>query len=793
MLKNYIKIAWRNLVRNRAYSLINTIGLSVGIASCLLIFLFIQDELSYDRFHKRAERIYRVVVSSSLSGTALIPAEAKNKLSGYPEVQASVRLYRAEKIVLIGEDNAIREKEFFYADSTFFDVFSFSLIKGDPSTVLAGPNQVVLTKSIAQKYFGDVDPIGQSLVLRSGQNFTVLGVVEDVPHNSHIQFDILASFISLNEPEGMDYQGFLYLLLNSTEAAVSLESKLANLTERSAVEISRQLGFSFRNIGFELQPITDIHLFPALNGAVQAQSDARYLYVFGIIGIFIMIIACINYMNLATASSTQRSREVGLRKTFGAHRQQLMGQFLTESILFTGLAYLLALSVAQLILPVFSTLTGKSLSFFGIQSWRFLGFSTILAIVVGFLSGSYPVLILSRFNPQKVMKGQHGITGSQPRLRQGLIIFQFTIATVLIVSTIIVQNQLGFIQDKRLGYEAEHVLSLPMTESYLERLSKGKLKPDEQRISTFKQKLAGVSGIRNVSVAFSTPNGYLTSEIKYRGESYKVTILPVDYDYINTMKFELISGRDFSKEHATDSTRGIIVNETAARLFNLKDKIGKSIDLDLGHPDPALIGIVKDFHTASFHHSIRPTVLAIQPMYYNSYVLRLQPQSLPGVLSRLEQTWDNLAPNYPFNFTFLDSKLEAQYRTEQRVGYIVMAFSILAIVIACLGLFGLAAYTAERRTKEIGIRKVLGATVSNIVTLLSKDFLKLVLLGIVIAVPVAWYAMNRWLQDFAYRIEIGASIFLMAGGAAVVIALLTVSWQSVQAALANPVESLRSE
>jgi putative ABC transport system permease protein len=541
-----------------------------------------------------------------------------------------------------------------------------------------------------------------------------------------------------------------------------------------------------------LQPLAKIRLYPALDGAIQPPGDARYLYIFGAIGLVILIIACINYMNLATATSMQRAREVGMRKALGAQRYQLAGQFLAESIFFTGISFLVALALAQLLLPVFGTLTGKSLSFFDLQSWPFTRYSLLFILITGCLSGGYPVLVLSSFLPQRVLKGS-GSLNNKSKLRQGLVIFQFVIATVLMIGTLVIRHQLTYIRHKRLGYDAEHVVSLPMTKSLGDRLSAGVLKPDPKRITTVRQTLSGLPGVQDVSVAFSTPNGYLTSEVKYQGQSYQVTNLPVDYNYAKTMKFQFLAGRNFSKKHATDSSKAVIVNETAAKLFNLKDKVGQSIDLNLGHTHPTLIGIVKDFHTASLHHHIRPTILTIEPAYYDAYVVRLAAGSLPGVLGLMKRAWKKLAPQYPFTYHFLEDQLEAQYQPERRAGQIFASFSTLAIIIACLGLFGLAAYTAELRIREIGIRKVMGATVANIIGLLSKDFLTLVLLGFVIAIPIAWYAMHRWLTNFAYHIDIGVGIFAVAGTIALLIAVATVSWQSIRAALANPVDSLRNE
>jgi putative ABC transport system permease protein len=794
MLKNYLKIAWRNLKRNKSYASINIAGLAIGIASCLLIFLFIRYELSFDKFHRKAQHIYRVDMSNGFGGTAMIPAAAKSGLTEYPGVKKSVRLYRDSKIVLPKNHQPIHEKGFYYADSTFFKIFSFPLVYGNSSTALSKPNSIVLTKSAAQKYFGTTNnAIGKYVKLRNGQTFKVTGIAEDVPHNSTIQFDMLASFASLGKSHGMNYQGFLFILFKNSKDAGSLENKLdVFLKSNSEQQISQRFGFWIKGMGFELQPLTRIHLYPALGGSIQPKGNVRLLYILGAIGIIILLISCINYMNLATAASAKRAREVGMRKVLGANRRQIAAQFLGESILFTAIAYLIALAIAHLLLPLFASMMGNPLPFFVING-AFAGFSILFILVIGGFSGIYPAVILSRFSPRRILQGIATKSHSKTSLRDKLVIFQFAAAIALIIGTIIIQHQLHFIRKQPLGYKAQHILTVPFTTPYYKRMNSKNRKAEQAHISTVKQALAGVRGVKDVAVAYGAPNAHIISSVTYQGRKYKYTELPVGYNYIPTMKMKLIAGRNFSKAHGTDSAQAIIVNQTAARIFHLKDKTGEPISLKLGHQKPILIGIVKDFHTASFHYAIRPTVMVIQPVFFNSYVIRIASNSLPDVMNRLRKRWHNLFPDYPFTYHFLEDQLNTQYHTVQRTGELSTIFSILAVIIACLGLFSLSSYAAQRRTKEIGIRKVLGASEASIVRLLSKDFLKLVVIGFVIAVPIGWYAMHRWLQNFAYKINMSWWIFLLAGGIALVIALATVSWQSVRAALANPVDSLRQE
>jgi putative ABC transport system permease protein len=799
MLKSYLKIALRTLLRHKGYTFINVAGLAVGMAACLLIALLIRHELSYDRFHEQADRIYRLMwAAGDEIGSVRTPAFAAGQIGGFPEVAQFVRIFPTTEVI-IHEGLPIEEEQFLYADASFFEVFTFPLLAGDSRTALAEPNTVVLSQTAAERYFGDQNPIGQTLTLRNGTTLQITGIAEDAPTNSHLQFGILASFHTLDDIErGFGYQSWTYLVLPDADARERLKERLDGITAPGMDRMVAELGFAFQGTHFYLQPLTEVRLHSAASGVIQPEGDVRYLYIFGAVGLFILLIAAVNYMNLATARSLQRAREVGVRKVLGAQRRQLAGQFIGEAVLVSLLAFVSALLLAELALPAFEMLSGQA---FGLNALNELPFVIGLvgsAILIGIISGSYPALVLSRFVPAAVLKARAGGKTGRDVLRKVLIVFQFSVSIALIVGTIIVQTQLRYIQDRRLGYDTEQIVTLRIPDTgNPNTYDSGD--GTANRIAMYKAELLRTAGVRQVAVASGLPLQVFSSQSDRNGEMTELHSIAADPDYLETMGMQLVAGRDFSEEIPTDLSNGILVNETAARVFGLEDKVGQQLDVQqleitfLLRPNPVLLGIVRDFHTGSLHHPIQPTALSVLPNFLDTFVLRIDGENLAATVDALRETWRRLAPDYPFDLSFFDDVLQTQYEADRRLGQTFGFFAALAILIACLGLFGLAAYTAERRTKEIGIRKVLGATVSNLVLLLSKDFIRLVLIAFVVAVPVAWYAMSRWLQDFAYRIEIEPGIFLLAGALALVIALGTVSYQAVRAALADPVKSLRYE
>lgn len=785
MLRTYWVLALRNIRKHRAHALINITGLATGIACFFLIMLFIRDELSYDRFHSKADQIYRLTTHSSFGVGVKQPGVTLAALADhYPEIQAYTRLSK-RSITVRHENTFIEETRFFYVDATVFDVFDFPLLAGNPATALAEPNTIVVTPATAQKYFGDADPVGRSLTLHDGATYQVTGVVQEAPANSHVHFDMLASFATLEPLESpWSAQSYSYMVLPTEEAVASLQAQLDALTDSDLTAISETLGWATRGMTFGLQPLTTIHITPNYRGEIEPTTDPRYLYIFSAIALLILVIACINYMNLATARSARRAREVGVRKVLGAKRSQILRQFMAEATFFAVVALIFALMLVELCLPLFNSLSGKSLTYVSyLQPSVLLTFLGI-AVVVGVLAGSYPALFLSRFKPVEVLKAGL-LRGRGGRgLRKVLVIVQFSISIALIVGTFVIQGQLDYMQNKRLGYQTDQVLEIDLSDA------------EELDPLTFKQEVLGIAGVAQAALGDGTPMSSWWAYFREEddGQRYQVRELNIGHDYVSTLGMEVIAGRDFSAEYATDAESGVLLNEAAARLMNVEDKVGQQVEVKRPRDRPeTLLGIVRDFHTASLHEPIAPTILSIGENGFSALVVRMRPENTQETLRALEATWVSLAPDTPFQYQFFDEQFESLYRAEQRLGYMCGVFSLLAVFIACLGLFGLAAYTTEQRTKEIGVRKVLGASVQGLVALLTKDFVRLVAISFMLAGPIAYLATEYWLQAFAYRTEVGLGIFLIAGGAALGIAILTVSYQAVRAARKNPVDSLRYE
>jgi putative ABC transport system permease protein len=790
MFKNYFKIATRNLLKHKGYSFINVLGLAIGIACCVLILLYVWEELSYDRFHRHAERIYRVVQEQRFEGTvqqvAVVAAPVAPALANdYPEVEVVVRLRPRTLLVSYGERKFYGER-IAYADSSVFALLAFPLLKGNPATALSAPNQIVLTENMAQKYFGSEDPMGKTVKLHNRFDYTVTGVMKNVPANSHIRFDGLASFSTFHDEPWMNNWGvnllWTYLRLAPGASPEALNKKLPDFVKKYRGEET------LANISYYLQPLTNIHLHSHFVAEMGPNGDIVYVYIFSAIAIFILLIACINYMNLATARSAKRMKEVGMRKVLGAHRMQIIKQFLAESILLAFLALLCAIVVAEVALPAFNSFAGKALSLRYRSDLLILSALLFVGLIVGILAGAYPAGFLSAFQPVTVLKGKLRSGPGAATFRKALVVSQFAISIMLMSGTAIVLQQVEFVKSKHLGFNKEHLINVPIRDGSL----------------AGKTEMIKAEFLKNPQIVSATATSdfvgsfFGQSTVQQEGSSEQaqwiMSVLYVDDDFIRTMEMQLVAGRNFSQKIASDTVESFILNEAAVRKMGWQtaaEALGKAIHT-MGRQGP-VIGVVKDFHFASLHQEVGPLVMMYDLDEVLPITVRIRPENIAGTLAFLEQTWNRISPAWPFEYSFLDEDLDALYKADLKVGQVFGVFAFLAIFIACLGLFGLAAYTAEQRTKEIGIRKALGATVNGIIGLLSKEFLQLVLVANLIAWPVAFFAMRKWLEDFAYHIEIGMTTFLLAASVALIIAFLTISYQAIRAALANPVEALRYE
>lgn len=807
MFLNYIKIAWRNLIRNRTFSAINIVGLAIGLATCLLISLYVLDELSYDRFHAKADRIVRVIFRGSSSGgrineSTVMPPVAQTLRRDYPEVLEATRLRDAGSPLISYGSKTFKESSIAFVDSNFTQVFTLPFVEGDPKMALIQPNTAVISETMARKYFGSANPMGHILTIKSwNTSLKITGVMQDIPANSHFHKDMLMAMAGNQEarsPSWMMSEYYTYLVLPDGYNYRQLEAKLPQVIEKYiGPQLQQGMGMSlaeFRrkgnDIGLYLQPLTDIHLHSDFAFDLSAPGNRQYVYLFSVIAAFILIIACINFMNLSTAGSAKRAREVGIRKVLGSVRQSLASQFLIESMLLTAFALVLAYCLVLMALPAFNEFAGKTLSVNLLARPWILPAILLFGLFVGLLAGSYPAFFLSSFKPVAVLKG--GTFKAVPNrlnLRSGLVVFQFFIAVTLIAGTLVVYRQLSYIQHKTLGYTKEQVLVLPETW----------LLGDKE--AAFREEIVRDARVLNASVSGYVPagpsnnNNFFVSPETNASQLVKTLRYDVDYNYLSVLGMKLAAGRNFSRAYGTDSS-GVILNETAAKTFGwAQNAIGHHIthtDNDGTQRTFTVIGVVKDFHFKSLHEAISPLVMVLG-RNTGTIILKVNPTDISGLLATLQQKWQQLMPDAPFTYSFLDERFANTYRAEQNTGLILGLFSGLTIFIACLGLFGLAMFTAEQRQKEIGVRKVLGASVMSVVALLSADFLKLVGIALVLAIPIAWYAMSVWLQDFAYRIELDWWLFALAGILAIVIALATVSAQSIKAALVNPIRSLKSE
>lgn len=794
MLKNYFKIAWRHYIRDRSISFINTIGLSVAIAAFFIIAMFVYDEWSYDRYHDDADRLFRITKtfergersSATLATANILAPTLLNEVSGIQNVLRINTTFQGE-VIVESDENKFVESRFLFADPSIFELFSYQVLEGDPDSMLERPFTVVITESTAEKYFGRTDVVGETLSIETWgvHDYEVSGVIEDLPSNTHLHFDLLTSNNTYASvvPNGKDrfenwgwLGAYTYLKLDDGVSTEEIENQFDGI-------LDKYQGEQAQFISMNLQPVTDIHLYSNFDRELQPNSDIRYLYIFGSVAFLILVIAGINYINLTTAKSLRRSMEVGVRKAVGGSRTQVMIQFFTEAILTCMISVGLAILFVEIFLPYVNNITEKSLQV-PYHSWLFWGVIFGFLLVFNVISGFYPSLFLSKLKPSGIFN-QESYSPKKSFFRSGLIVFQFTVSVVLMIGTFIIKEQLNFIQTKNLGVQSNQIISV-------DAHGLG------EKTNAFQEELYRVPGIKSVSYS---PNKvpvtqrierFLYPDGQPAGYNNMLSIGP---DFLETMGVDLVEGNDLTQySAATDMNyQPVLINETAVEEFGWSENpVGKTFEG--GSKEVRVVGVVSDFHYEPVKSRIKPLILAYsQPENAEYLFINTETSNIRSTIDGIEEVWDKTGTGTPLTYSFLDDAYQNLYLAEDRLASIFNYFSVLAIAITCFGLFGLTIFSTERRTKEIGIRKVLGASIASIVGLLSKDFIKLVGIGFMIAVPIAWYAMNQWLQDFAYRIEIGASVFIVAGAAALVIALLTVSWQSLKTATANPVDSLRSE
>jgi len=796
---NYFSVAIRNLRRHPAYSLINVAGLAIGMATCILILLYIQDELSYDRYHPHADRVYRIVDDIESGGqtvqTAGTPTGWGPALKrDFPEIELLVRMRGTGSAWLVDLGNTIYyERKVIWAEPDLFKMFSIPLAAGDQSTALAEPYSMVISEDLAFKYFGDEDAIGKAVNLDNRWDFTVTGVMKNIPTNSHLRPDMFVSYTTMNvirswrNLDDWEYHRnlYTYVRLRENVSPGDFEAKLPAFLERHAGDQYREAGISLRP---SLQPLVDIHLYSNRESEHEPNGDIRYVALFIAIAFLILIIACINFINLATARSEMRAREVGVRKVLGANRVQLIRQFLGESVLMSGLAAVVAVILVHLALPAVNEIAGKQLAL-PLTDWTVLSALVLGTTLIGLAAGSYPAAYLSGFLPAEVMKGSPKSGKNGLGMRQALVVIQFSMSIFLLVSTAIIHDQLDYIQTKRLGFDKEHVMVVPITGS-----------PQIPNTPVLKQRLSELPGVVGIATTTGVPGMRVLPILPVRPEGMRpedhlmMATLHVDEHFLDVMDIEVVAGRNFSPDWGTDTTRGFLLNETAVRHLRWgtpADAIGKRFErLTAERVSGRVIGVVQDFHLRTIHEEIEPALI-MTSTYHIFVLIRIQPEEISDTIARIEEIWRDVDPRFPLDYTFLDEDFDALYRTDRQLGEIFAVFAFLAIFVACLGLLGLASFSIQQRTREIGIRKVVGSSVSGIVMLLSKDFMKYVLLANLIAWPLAYFVMSNWLQNYAYAAEIRFEWFLAGGILALVIAWVTIGAHAVAASRRNPVNALR--
>ena len=808
MIKNYFKIAWRNFIKYRTISAINLLGLTIGLTSCLLITIYILNELSYDKYNKNADNIYRVTRSFnnqdgvvSLTFGTIAPAFGFYMPTDFPEIQKMTRLLDNGITPLRYKEKLFNEKEVFFADENLVDVFTLNVLKGNPHTALVDPNSVMLTEEVAKKYFGDEDPMDKVLLFNNKINLKVTGVYKAFPSNAHLHPKMLLSFSTLKDPAVMGEEElrtsfgsnsfFTYLLLPPHYDSKKMLARFPAFIDKimTGKEYGGKQPSTLTKLG--LQKLTDIHLYSHTDFEVEANGDISRVYIFAAIALFILLIACINYMNLSTARSVLRAKEIGLRKAIGAMSRELIFQFISESVLITWLAAFITLGCLYGALPWLNKISGQQLSPDILMKWQVLVPLLLSPFIIGTIAGIYPALFMSSMEPVKTLKGLFKAEGKSISFRKVLVVAQFAISIILIIITVIVFQQLHYVQQKSLGFNKEHVVVIPYNNALT------------RKFESFRSDLLSNADFKEATRTSRIPTGRLldyTDAATLSGDSMvssvtAIKFVSVDYNFVPTYGITMAAGRNFSKDYSTD-TSNYILNETAVKAlgWNAVNAVGK--DFKYGSVSGHVIGVIKDFHFESMHQLIAPMVLVMFPprtAYFNNLSVKFSGSNTTKSLAYLESTWKKFIPDIPFEYNFLDENFDRLYESEQRQGTIFTTFACIAIFIASLGLLGLSAFTISQRIKEIGVRKVLGADTSSIVILLSTEFLKLVAIAAIIAFPVAWYSMRNWLKDFAYRVNIQWWVFLLAAVAAMLVVLVTVSFQVIKAAVANPIKSLRSE
>jgi putative ABC transport system permease protein len=797
MIRNYFKTAFRSLRKNRFFTLINIAGLTIGFTCCILMGLYIQNELSYDRFQQKGNRIARVIMEYSFGGKMNTGNYTSTKVApafkrAFPEVEEAVRMYQDSRIVK-SDDKLFNEKNFMFADSTFFSLFSFPLVKGNPSTALSGPNKIILTKSTAKKYFGDTDPVGKTLLINSTQTpYEITGVIADCPVNSQIRYDFLASFSSLGVNQEESYFGAnytTYLLLKDEASIAALQQKIPGFMKKELA------GATNTYINYKLEPFLRVHLYSPFDG-FEPNNSITYIYIIAAVALLILSIACFTYINLGTAVSIDRAKEVGVRKVLGAGSSQIFWQHIGESLLLCFLSIITSIALVAVCLPGFNELADKHISFTALLSPANLLFILLIWLLISFAGGSYPALILAGFQPLRVLKGLFRNSGSGLLLRKSLIVFQFMISVFLIVSTIVIRDQLHYIRSKELGYDKEHTLLLPVDQKMSENFNtiRMELKKNKDILAVSR----AVSDPTNIQGGYSMRNATMPET-----ENISVRATPVDEEYVKATGLQIVAGSDLTEQDVLDVApyeNGVgglpfhfILNESAAKELGWtpQQAIGQKMFLSTSRPG-IVKAVVKDFHYESMHHAIGSLIL-FPGTRSRQMIVKLDGKNLQQTLSYIEQKWKTLVPHRPFEYRFMDEAFDKLYSSEMRLGKVLSVFASIAILLACLGLLGLSSFAAQQRIKEIGIRKVLGASVFQIVRILSKEFILLALIAFLLAFPLGWWAVHQWLQDFPYRTSIHWSLFPLTGLATILLALLTVAFRSVKAALSNPVKSLRTE
>jgi len=810
LFTNYLKTTFRSLLKNKGFTILNVFGLTLGIATCLLIVFYVMDEMSYDRYNEKADRIYRINNEVRFGGKeniyAASPAPTAQALKNdFPEIEQVVRFQKAGKIRVKKGSQYIQEEKVVFADSSLFAVFTLPMIEGDAASALREPHSVVITEQTAKKYFSRTNVVGQELLIDEGEPYKITGVINDLPAQSHFQYNFFLSLSTLSssrENAWLSINCNTYVLLKPATDRAKLEAKFHMFLRKylgpQFQEVLHLTFDAFEQRGnyycFSLFPVTRIHLESNCMDELSPNGNIEYIFIFSAIALFILLIACINFMNLSTARSASRAREVGVRKVLGSPRKYLIAQFLTESVMVTLAGALLAVFIAVALLPLFNIVSGKELTVSNHLLRQLLPVLLVFVLIIGCLAGSYPAFFLSAFQPIDVLKGKLASGFKGGRLRSFLVVFQFAISFFLITGTLVVYQQIKYMQSRDIGYQRDHVLIIQNTQAL------GNQAP------SFKQEIKQLSGVDNATLTTGLPttdHGSMTSTSFFEDQTLdqKRAISAqrwnVDEDYLGTLVIKLKSGRNFSREMLTDSS-AIIINESAEKLLTNSHPLNQQLYAPVDNLLKKIytyhiIGVIKDFNFRSLRQNVTPLVLTLNEDPGTLSIRFHAGSNIPAVMAAIADKWKKRSPNQQFSYSFMEEDFDALYRVEQRVGKIFISFSSLAILIACLGLLGLVAYAAEQRTREIGIRKVLGARIPTIVGILSKDFIKLVMLAILFASPLAWLAMHKWLQGFAYRIDISFWIFIIAGLIALLIALLTVSLQTIKAAMANPVKSLKTE